>query len=244
MANLLYTALQLQGAAQHAAAKTSFGSGNSPILVVNAAIEHLVSAHDWTWRKKIASLNTVSAQIFVDLPADFGELVALRGQTTPYHTKRFRKVSEDDLILIRQRATEIAANARAASTVFYCVTGKAQASVTVAGTYQLDIHPSPGAVTNAFYLVYRRLAPTVSGDTDVVDIPAAFHDLLKQCVRAFAVGREAGTSPAAAAEWGLFDRMLASRIEMDKRITSPAVPVLANVIDDCEDVGKVLAAWS
>jgi hypothetical protein len=101
----------------------------------------------------------------VSLPADFGELITVAGQTAPFLTKRFRRVSPQQIVRIRQQATAVTADAEAKTTLFYALTGKAQASVTAMRLYQLQLYPTPTtgggtAVASAFYVVYRANPPT------------------------------------------------------------------------------------
>jgi len=243
MAHLTYTFAELKGVAQHAAAKPSFDSGNTPAMVVNSALDYVARFHAWHWRiKHDISLDTLNAIATVDLPVDFGGLIQLWGRTSPYTTKRFRPVNQWEMPIIRQRATDVAANARMATTIFYTVTGKTQASVTALGKYQLEIHPVPTAVTDAFHLVYLRLPATMSGDTDVPDLPPDFQDVLYQAVRAFATMRE--MVKESDPDWVRLHEMLKAQVAFNGVIAGPDLAKLSHVVDDYYDVGKLQVTWS
>lgn len=244
MAQLTYTFSELKGVAQHAAAKTSFDSGNTPAQVVNSALDYVARFHPWDWRiKHDTSLGTTNATATVDLPADFGGMVQLWGNASPYNTKRFRPVHNWELPIIRQQATAVAANAVLATTIFYAVTGKTQASATALGKYQLELAPTPGATTaTAFKLVYLRLPGTLTSDTDVPDLPPDFHDVMLQAVRAFATMRE--SIATSADDWSRLHEMLKAQIAFNAALAAPSVAKLTSVVDDYYDVGKLRVTWS
>src|SRR4051812_10094339 len=114
MAVNTYTFAQLKAAAGHAVAKVDasgtaqFATGNSAAFVVNNALSYLCNFAPWEWRTAYATLSTINAQAYVDLPADFGELVDLWGIASPYDSKRFRRVNHKTMLRVRQQATAIA----------------------------------------------------------------------------------------------------------------------------------------
>jgi hypothetical protein len=200
------TFAELKAEAEHAISGAP-DSRTSTARIVNGALEYLTTIHAWTWRHTLTTLNATLAVGTIDLPADFGELIAL----VPFEWKSrgARKCSWRELVACR---VDGAADAGA---VLYLVGQAAQTVATTTPARQLFIAPIPTVSTaNAFYLVYRRLSPKLVNDTDVPAIPHGMAELLRILVRAVAFS---GTVQQEGHDWQHFNRVLPDYKALDSR---------------------------
>src|SRR5512146_1599947 len=174
MAVLTYTFQKLQQACQHASGGVATpATGSTWADVVNDALQWLATCYPWSWRNTALSLNLTLDQNYVSLPADFGELVTLRRNST---VNGALQVSLERLINFR---TGIFPTGFTAGDYYYALSAAAQANVTSAGTFRLELYPTPAASeTGGLLGIYRRIPPAMSGNTDLPDIPVPHHSLL------------------------------------------------------------------
>lgn len=135
----------------------------------------------------------------VALPTDFIQLIALHA---PGGTIReCRPTSPEELSWMRQAfisCTDI--------TIYYCVSISPQTSVTTLPTWQIDFYPPPfSAQAGSMQGTYLRAIPALSTGTDMPDIPAYLHPLLKTLCRAFAISDE---EQQAGADWQRYNAQL------------------------------------
>lgn len=176
--------------------------------IVNDALSMLVHMAPWRWRQKALSLNSVNAQNFINLPADFEELVVIKKLNDT--TNLVEAVSLDKIFEARQTGS-----LTLAAGLWYCLDWTPQASVTVEPTAILQLYPTPTSSTTGYLVgTYLRQIPKLANGTDAPDIPSAYHSLLKQWCRAWAVQYETGQRGA---DWQTFIDMLPVAERMDGR---------------------------
>ncbi len=183
MANFSLTLTQLTAAALHATGKTAgLDTGNNVTDLINQAIQYLANFTSWSWRNKVLSLDFVSGQAYVALPADFSELVLLRGGSVSRRT--MVPVSLDTIQLYRQ---SIASTSSGQSVTYYAYTSTPQASATAAPIARLELFPTPTASETAAAVgVYQRLIPALSSGTDVPDLDPSMLPVVMLAVRGYA----------------------------------------------------------
>lgn len=218
---LTYTFLQLKQAVAHALggdpdARISKG------LIVNRAINHLTNAHPWRWRLTTANLSYVASTGDIPLPADFGELVEVRGNAAKYTL--VRPITAQQLLDIRTFGV--------IDSLFlgYMVSGGTQAAgATSAPTYVLRVAPIPSAaLTDALSIVYRRDPATfitddslTTDDAKYPDIPPGQHDTLYTLCRAFGRRMEEGEQGGGTTDWQMAQVMLKRDMDADARAAPP-----------------------
>lgn len=220
---LTYTFSQLKAAAAHALG----GNPDSRIskgLIVNRALNHLVNAHPWPWRVVLATLDYTADVNTIDLPADFGEILQVRGKEAKYSA--IRQLDVASFLNLR--------NFGVTDTLYlgYILTIKAQSPTTAAPLWQLQVSPTPSAtLAQALYLLYRKLLPVfitddslTTDDAKVAPLPAGQHDTLYALVRAFAVSMEENPQTP---EWQLAGQLLARDIAMASRAENPVLGPMA-----------------
>lgn len=205
MANNTYSFTDLKKAVTHALA----GNPDQNITtdeIVNGALSWLGSMAPWRWKQKALNIAQVNAQTFVNLPADFEELMVLRkvGDTTGM----VESVTLDRIIEARQ------AGGTVASGLWYCLDWTPQSGPTVEPTPILQLYPTPGATPPALIGTYLRQIPKLVNATDLPDIPSAWHELLKIMCRAYAVSQE---GQSRGADWQLMLDMLPRYEALDGR---------------------------
>jgi hypothetical protein len=224
MALYSLTFAQLKSEAEHAIGGVP-DARTSSARVVNAALEYLCTIFDWSWRVTITTLSLTNAVGQVDLPDDFGDLIDLVGSTVARDTA-VRKA--DPATINRVRVFGITSN----FSLVYFLGQKSQTAVTAPGKRVLEIAPLPTAdLADALYLTYRKLIPTLSGDTDVPNIPYGYFELLRRLVRAIAVS---DTIQQAGHDWQLFNSMLIDYKAADTAAGGSDVGTLRSQVDDMD----------
>lgn len=213
---LYYTFGQLKQAVEHALGGVP-DSRISSGLIVNRAINHLCTAHSWTWREAAATLDFVEGQGDIPLPDDFGELITEPiGNAAKYTT--IRRLTAREIMILRVHG--------ATDSLFlgYVVAAGEQTDATAPPKYVLRVAPVPASnLEDALLIHYRKIIPVYAAtgtedDDKVPAIPAGHHDTLYQLCRAFAVSMEEDPENA---EWNLAASMLQRDIEHDGKATSP-----------------------
>lgn len=223
------TLTSLQNAVLHSLARTP-ASTTSTTAIVNDAKEYFCNSHDWRWKDKALSLDTVSAQNYIALPSDFEQLISIRSGTSNMLT--VMPASLDEIMTLRQL------NSGVGGYYYYCVSWTAQASVTSAPLGRLELYPTPSASTvGVFAGKYRRKIPDLSSGTDAPDIPTYCHSALKQMVRAWAMWVEEQKRDS---DWELANIMLERCIQMDGTtqvlLGMPSYRVGTNNEDEASDI--------
>lgn len=222
-----YTFLQLKTAAEHALG----GRPDSRIslgLIVNRAINHLVNHAQWRWRNVLGTLDFEEDEGDIPLPADFGEIIKLKGFGAKYTS--FRPVSPETLLNLRVHGVP-----DNLSMGYLVGIGGQDSDFSAAPSYVLRVAPVPSDdLEDALYILYRKVIPsfTVDDDSDDDDakipaLPGNQQDTLYQLCRAFAVSME--ESPGNP-EWDLANSFLARDVAADARVEEP---VAADAMRNC-----------
>lgn len=222
-----YTFLQLKNAAAHAIG----GQPDSRIslgIIVNRAVNHLVNYAQWRWRNKLATLDFEEDEGDIPLPADFGEIIQLKGFGAKYTS--FRPVSPETLLNLRVHGVP-----DNLSIGYNIGIGEQSSDFDNAPGYVLRIAPVPSDdLEDALYILYRNVMPSFTTDDDSDDddekiaaVPGTQQDTLYQLCRAFAVSME--ESPGNA-EWDLANSFLKRDLAADSRVEEP---VVADAMRNC-----------
>ena len=224
-----YTFAELKAEAE-AAAGTDPASRLNAAHAVNRAVGYLASFHPWNFRLAQASLSVTAGQPYIDLPADYGEMVAVRASGGSRFTD-LRPLPREALIRL--------ADFGPSDGLFigYAIVAAPQAAGgTAPSAWRMALAPTPSAAAaDSITLVYRKLIPTFASrgtadDGRVAAFPAGFQEALCQLVRAFAA---ATFNPrAAAAEWQLAERMLEAAVRLDSAAEAGNLGPLRNCPTD------------
>jgi hypothetical protein len=149
--------------------------------LVNEALTEFGALHDWAWRQKTLSLDTVAAQEYIALPTDLAHLDIL--QVVGSVSGLAIPVTLEEIIARRSQQGIDASNL-----YFYAVTWTTQAADNVTPIPRLELFPTPSASTSgAFVGRYTRTIARLEDDADVPDVPAQFHTLLDLYCRCHAL---------------------------------------------------------
>lgn len=206
------TFAQLKSEAEHAISGTP-DARTSSARCVNDAIEWLVTYHRWSWRRRLATLSIVADQSYVNLPADFGELLQIHAAASSTGLT-FQPASLEQVALSRVY-TPITAGV----TFFYAISTPVQTLATDTMAQRLELGPTPDAAYAAgIAIVYLALPREMTGDTDVPEVPYGFFSLLRRAVRAFAVS---DSVQQAGHDWELLNRQLGDYVAADTFAANP-----------------------
>jgi hypothetical protein len=205
------TFAKLKNAVKHALGKTTVDSTTDLGDIVNDGVALFYGLHPWTWRETALSVDTVAAQQYVSLPADFAEMSADPQATSGGALLgTLVKSSLDDINQFRATLLSgIAASMR------YAVTWKGGTSDDDLPVARLELWPAPTAVIT-IHGMYRRQLRKLIDDGDVPDVPAHFHQLLKRVVRAHALDED-DQADAAERAWAHVNALLPGMKEADGR---------------------------
>lgn len=153
-----------------------------PGVIVNDALEHLGSMHEWTWAStNEVSLSTQQDVDHVALPADFGTIVAIE-QTRGWYF--FMTPVTWSILLWMRRYPLINWTGGYYYTI---VTGNSLVPQDGLSTPTLELYPTPSETDrDAIRLVYRRHLRRLENDTDTPQIPAYMDRPLSLLARSFA----------------------------------------------------------
>lgn len=211
MANHTYTFAELKKAVKHALGKTPDGQLTAQGQLVNDALQKLVAAHPWHWRIKYDALDTTSGQnALSSLPADFAGV----------HTLHNKSVDGDSYSMLDEILPLRPGTAQNAHSKYrYMIDYTAQSAASGEPAATIKIFPAASSsATGGIEMAYYRTIPAMSADTDLPDIPANFHVLLKQLVRAHALIED--HNPAGKDEWDIYTQMLNAFISQDGTLQS------------------------
>lgn len=155
-----------------------------PEVIVNDAIEHIVAMNEWLWTSTgQCDLDITGQQDFVELPADFGTLIALEHDES--WTDQMIPVSWQTLIWFRQHPIR-----SWTSGFFYVInTGNVETGQEDAGLSlpTLNLYPTPFEdQIGALKIVYRRFLRRLENDADRPQWPAYMDRPLSLLARSFA----------------------------------------------------------
>lgn len=232
MALYSLTFAQLKSEAEHAIGGVP-DSRTSLDRIVNGALEHLCIRHAWNWRAAITTLNFTADTPTITLPEDFGELIDLTGYVEKFTAVRPAPLSD----IVRAWVH----SASGSHILLYHVGQAAQSSAGTVPRRTLKIAPTPASsVTDALYLTYRRLIPTLVADTDVPAIPYGMFDLLRLLARAMAVS---STTQQSGHDWELFNNQLMDYIHADSLAGGANLGRLSNALES-DGGAHALQPWN
>lgn len=158
----------------------SQATGDDLVLMkslVNEAYSQALQKHPWRFMHKAHTINFTVNKNAYSLPADFERMVS---DEMPYATiQTFKKLSRREINTIRRWRVENES------------TGQPQVFDITPGTYseetgsswKLDVYPTPDASYSA--ILYYRLNPgELEDDSHLIIGHQAFHNLVKQMIRA------------------------------------------------------------
>ena len=156
------------------------------LSVLNEAGEFLTSMQPWKWlERQPVTLSLVGGQDYVDLPADFRELIAYNA--TESLVNSFHLTSHAELLNLRTNEITVTSWNFWGAINYY-----ADASVDRnIPTPRIEFWPTPLANdSTGLTIIYRAGWVTLENDEDVIGIPSWMHTIFIQLLRAFARGYE------------------------------------------------------
>lgn len=207
MAENQYTFAELKKAVKHATGKTVDGQLTDPGQLVNDALQKVVMAYPWTWRRKYDALDSgSSSNALSSVPSDFDGIYTLHVGAADGESYSFL----NEVPPLRPGTSQ-----NSHSKYRYHLETTAQTTASTLPTQTIYVFPKPpSSVSAAFDMIYLRVIPKLSADTDVPDMPAKFHILLKQAVRAHALSED-HNEPFASQEMERYQAMLDAFIKED-----------------------------
>lgn len=181
MAVYSLTLSHLRLAVQHALGKPVDAQFGSDIDFINEAVQQFGNGRAWPWRRGSLSLNTVAAQNYIALPADFAQIDNLWPAGSASASVAFRNLED----IVQLRASNLSV---ANSTWQAAISWTTQANATSLPTARLELFPTPATSVTAFFVGhYYRVIAKMTTNTDVPDLPAQMHPALRRWVRAYAM---------------------------------------------------------
>lgn len=173
-------------------------SGLTNAGLVNQAGRWLTQAHQWQWlARPLASLTLVASQSYVELPADFGELIAtpeyLNAVGVNANGSAVELTTLDTILSAREQdTTETPPESQFYAAVVYeeselASSASSGAVVDDALVARLEIWPTPSDA-GSFKIAYRAAWSAVASSGDVIVIPNFMEPLFIEVLRAFARG--------------------------------------------------------
>lgn len=157
----------------------------APLSIVNEAGHQLCNMHPWKWLERFSSsLDYVSAQTYVTLPTDCGEVLSLYATST--NVSQFELVSFQELLRLRSIGTTVVTGTTYGALAYPSFTTAAEPAA-----MRLEVFPTPSAnATGALSIFYRAVWVDASPQTDYIDVLPWMAPLYKQVLRAYARGVE------------------------------------------------------
>lgn len=173
--------------------------------IVNDALEYLVQLHPWSWRTTITTLDFTQDVAQIPLPVDFGELVELIGNQSSNLCVRVAPMAT----IMRSRVQGLSIG----QVLLWALGMAAPVNAATPPLRVLEVAPTPSsALASALMLTYRRLIPTLVGDTDVPAIPYGFAGVFRTLVRAMAYS---STYQRPGHDWELFNQQIPQYVAAD-----------------------------
>jgi hypothetical protein len=144
--------------------------------VVNEAINAFTVSHAWQWRNGALSLDVSADQQYVELPHDFGQLITLKYNSSGAGSGQMIAKPLSSIVALRAAG---GSSAVSVPSYFYAVNWITQTSVTALPKARLELYPTPDA-TEVGVLIgyYKKITARLTANTDVPDMPAAYHTAL------------------------------------------------------------------
>jgi hypothetical protein len=206
-----YTFAKLKAAVEHGLG----GTPDSRITsgeIVNRAIEFVENFHPWAFLEGTADLAFVAAQNWIDLPADFREIIDVFGNVA-----KFTHISPaTHREILAHRVHGVAGNLY----LKYRVDWKASGDGTAPPTPVLNIAPAAADSTaNALILYYRRRIRTfatsgTADDAQVLNVPEGLQAAVWAVCRAKGICEEQDSQSP---EWTAAIALLSSARDADGR---------------------------
>jgi len=154
----------------------------APGDIVNDAVEHIAAMHEWQFcTTGQIELGVVADQRYINLPADFGTMVAV--EHNQGWASHFTPVTWEVLLWMRQHPiTEWTGG------YFYVInTGNSSLASSGLDNPTMELFPTPSVTDpDAVQLVYRRNLRRLEADTDVPQWPSYMDRPLSLLARSFA----------------------------------------------------------
>lgn len=202
----------------------------SLLQVLNEAVRYLFDQHEWNFRARpilettVAAVdpptNPVTYNNYIDLPADFGEILSAH-----YGTRQVKFTSLEDIA--HRRTNTLIPPPLAAVYVALSFPGQSDVN-SLQGSPRLEIFPAPDSAAT-FALEYRAGAIQLVNDTDVPNIPPSFERALALLARAFICDYEEQESTN---EWAEAEKELEKLKAHDGLIQSNMGPSLGGAVDE------------
>jgi hypothetical protein len=196
-----YTLADLQLFVQGALCKPVDVQLGTSLQLINDALDMLVHAHPWRWRQRYLSLTaSIGSTALSAVPSDFAGIHVLHAGNG---------LSQNSLQVLEEIPPLRTGQSYKdkPGTYRYLIDTTPQAGVTLLPTTSVRIFPAAKA-NGTVEGIYLRTIAALAGATDKPDIPAHFHVLLKQIVRAHALMED--NQPEAVPEMELYKSMLDS----------------------------------
>jgi hypothetical protein len=156
------------------------------LMILNHAGLHLVNMCTWKFLERApVTIGTVQDQAYVDLPSDFGEIIAI--DSTEGLVSTIKLTTFQHLLEMRTNQVNLANFNYFGAIVWNADTSTEGGAPTV----RVEIWPTPNVTdSDEFTLFYRAGWINLTEDTQYVEIPSYVEPLYIQLVRAHALGYE------------------------------------------------------
>jgi hypothetical protein len=156
----------------------------TPGTIVNDALEHVATMHEWNWLSHgQKTLDVTADQPYVALPEDFGTLLGI--EHTEGWARQLIPTTWQEMLTLRHQPIQ----SWSWSYWYVINTGQVQAGAEEQGLIapRLELYPTPADTqADALTIVYRRFLRRLVGDTDTPQWPAYMDRPLSLLARAFA----------------------------------------------------------
>lgn len=156
----------------------------SPGAIVNDALEHIAAMHPWRWLStNEVALSLVGGQTYVELPADFGAMIAIAHSEG--WSNQLMATTWDQLLYMRRSTIE----GWSGGYWYTIAMGNVEQGEEDAGLSlpTLELYPTPSSdAADAIRLVYRRFLRRMQSDDDRPQWPAYMDRPLSLLARGFA----------------------------------------------------------
>lgn len=156
----------------------------TPEQIVNDALEHLAALHPWSWQSTgEQSLDIVGEQAYVELPADFGSLVAIEHDGG--WARQMIPTTWQEMLRFRTDAIQ-----NWSRSYWYLIAiGQVDSTAPEDGldVPRIELYPTPADdADDAIKIVYRRFLRRLDDDDDVPQWPSYMDRPLSLLARGFA----------------------------------------------------------
>lgn len=157
----------------------------TPEDIVNDALEHLAAMHTWRWlQTSTVSLSIVAGQEYVELPADFGMLIAIE-----YKSSWVNDFIEAPIARILNWRNASASTTDVGGGYYYAISTGVVKGTPAEGldAPRLELYPTPADNdADAIQLIHRRFLRRMTADADVPQWPSYMDRALSMLARSMA----------------------------------------------------------